>query len=110
MPIENTHYDTVNQSKSLEAALFQPTQREQLFLKRLEYGLKELSSVVEIHNEIRGGMPVLKGTRIPIATILAELGEDTTITEIAEDYDINAQQIKVLIEGLAILLERSFQS
>ncbi|EDN68641.1 hypothetical protein BGP_0703 [Beggiatoa sp. PS] len=55
-------------------------------------------------------MPVLKGTRIPIATILAELGEETTISEIAEDYDINAQQIKVLIEGLAILLERSFQS
>ena len=108
MPIENMH--SVNPSKSLEAALLQPTQREQLFLKRLEYGLKELSNVVEIHNGIRGGMPVLKGTRIPIATILAELGEDTTITEIAEDYDINAKEIKVLIEGLAILLERSFQS
>jgi len=103
------HYlDTLNQSKSPEPIQFKPT--EQLFLKRLEYGLKELSNVVEIHNEIRGGMPVLKGTRIPIATILAELSEETTITEIAEDYDINAQQIKVLIGGLAILLERSFQS
>jgi uncharacterized protein (DUF433 family) len=103
------HYlDTLNQSKSPESIQLKPT--EQLFLKRLEYGLKELSNVVEIHNEIRGGMPVLKGTRIPIATILAELSEETTITEIAEDYDINAQQIKVLIGGLAILLERSFQS
>jgi hypothetical protein len=31
-----------------------------------------------------------------------------TLTEIAEDYNINIQQVRVFIEGLAILLDRSF--
>ncbi|HDN25731.1 MAG TPA: DUF433 domain-containing protein [Thioploca sp.] len=66
--------------------------------------------MVEIQNEIRGGVPVLKGTRIPVAKILAELTEDMTLTDIAKDYNINVQQVRMFIEGLAILLDRSFQS
>lgn len=80
---------------------------EQLVLKRLKYGLETLSDTVEVNDEIRGGIPVLKDSRIPIAKILAELGEDTTITEIAEDYELNVKQVKKVIESLAILLDRS---
>jgi len=89
-------------------APFHWTKAEQL-QKRLEYGLTELIEVVEIQPEIRGGVPVLKGTRIPVAKILAELTEDMTLTDIAKDYNINVQQVRMFIEGLAILLDRSFQ-
>ncbi|MEN8215681.1 MAG: DUF433 domain-containing protein [Pseudomonadota bacterium] len=91
MPTQNIYHNT---------APFQSIMSTQL-KQRLEYGLRELSEVVEIHSEIRGGVPVLKGSRIPVAKILAELGEDMTITEIAEDYNINIQQAKMFIEGLA---------
>lgn len=109
MPIKNIYHDTVKKVESPNTAQFQSIRSEQQLQKRLEYGLRELSDVVEIHHEIRGGVPVLKGSRIPVAKILAEFGEDMTITEIAEDYNINIQQVRVFIEGLAILLDRSFQ-
>lgn len=100
MPTQKIYHNT-------DMAPFQSIMSTQL-KQRLEYGLRELSDVVEIHSEIRGGVPVLKGSRIPVAKILAELGEDMTLTEIAEDYNINIQQAKMFIEGLAILLDRSF--
>ncbi len=107
MPTKNIYHNTVKNVEFPNTTSFQPLMDTQ-FKQRLEYGLNELSDVVEIRNEIRGGVPVLKGTRIPVAKILAELGEDMTLSEIAEDYDINIQQVKVFIEGLAILLDRSF--
>jgi len=96
MPTQDIYHNT-------EPAPFQSIMSTQL-KQRLEYGLRELSDVVEI----RGGVPVLKGSRIPVAKILAELGEDMTLSEIAEDYNINIQQARRFIEGLAILLDRSF--
>jgi uncharacterized protein (DUF433 family) len=107
MPTKDIYHNTVKNVEFQNTVPFQSIMSTQ-FKQRLEYGLRELSDVVEIHNEIRGGVPVLKGSRIPVAKILAELGEDMTLTEIAEDYNVNIQQVKVFIEGLAILLDRSF--
>ncbi len=78
----------------------------QILAERLTFGLSKLSESVEMQNEIRGGVPVLKGSRLPVARILAELGDDATITEIADDYDLDVKQLKDFIEGLAILLDR----
>ncbi|MEM8641503.1 MAG: DUF433 domain-containing protein [Cyanobacteria bacterium P01_G01_bin.54] len=64
--------------------------------------------VIEIHPEMRGGIPVLKGTRFPVARVLAELGEDETISEIAEDYDIDANKLRDLIENLAMFFDQYF--
>lgn len=36
---------------------------------------------------ILGGVPVIKGTRISVATILACLADDYTIDEVLDDYD-----------------------
>jgi len=107
MPTKDIYHNTVKNVEFQNTVPFQSIMSTQL-KQRLEYGLRELSDVVEIHHEIRGGVPVLKGSRIPVAKIFAELGEDMTLTEIAEDYNINIQQLKVFIEGLAILLDRSF--
>ena len=107
MPTQDIYHNTVKNVEFPDTPPSQSLMSTQL-KQRLEYGLRELSDVVEIHHDIRGGVPVLKGSRIPVAKILAELGEDMTLTEIAEDYNINIQQVRVFIEGLAILLDRSF--
>lgn len=78
----------------------------QILAERLTYDLSKLSQSVEIKNEIR--VPVLKGSRLPLARIIAELGDDATITEIADDYDLDVKQVRDFIEGLAILLDRPF--
>jgi len=57
MPTQNIYHKT-------DPAPFQSIMSTQL-KQRLEYGLRELSEVVEIHSEIRGGVPVLKGYPLP---------------------------------------------
>ncbi|MDM8549965.1 DUF433 domain-containing protein [Desulfobacterales bacterium HSG2] len=78
-----------------------------LLAERLTYALKKMSDSVEINSEIRGGIPVLKGSRMPVSRIIAELGENATISEIAEDYELDVRQVRNFIDGLAVLLDRS---
>jgi uncharacterized protein (DUF433 family) len=107
MPTKDIDQNIVKNVDIVNTVPFQSIMSTQL-KQRLEYGLRELSDVIEIHHEIRGGVPVIKGSRIPIAKILAELGEDMTLSEIADDYNLNIQQVRMFIQGLAILLDRSF--
>ena len=51
-------------------------------------------------------MPVLKGTRISIAQILAEIGEGQSAEEVAADFDIDVGLVKKLVLGLAVCLDR----
>jgi len=51
--------------------------------------------------EIMSGVPVLKGTRFPIAQILAELANDYSISEIAEDFNLDENKITGFLNNLA---------
>jgi uncharacterized protein (DUF433 family) len=42
--------------------------------------------------QISGGQPVIKGTRVPIRTILASLAEGAGITEILADFPTLTEQ------------------
>lgn len=78
-----------------------------LIAEQVESEIRKLSVSVEIHPEIRGGIPVLRGTRMPISRILAEIAENSRISEIAEDYELDNKRIADFVEGLAILFDRS---
>jgi uncharacterized protein (DUF433 family) len=67
-----------------------------------------LRGSVDIDLEKRGGVPVVHGTRVPVATILAELAEDATLDEIAADFDLDASVLRTIIHGIAIHLDRPF--
>ncbi len=47
---------------------------------------KELLNRIEINPSIMLGKPVIKGTRIPVETILEKLAENIDIDEILADY------------------------
>jgi uncharacterized protein (DUF433 family) len=53
---------------------------------------------IEINPEIMGGKPVIRGTRLPVETILRKLGAGFTVDAIAADHprlthdDIRAAQ------------------
>lgn len=53
---------------------------------------------IEINPEIMGGKPVIRGTRIPVETILRKLGAGMTVDDICADHprltpiDIQAAQ------------------
>lgn len=81
---------------------------------RVEAQLAEAAKVIEDAVDIdkmrRSGVPVLKGTRFPIASILTELAEGRSVDEIAKDYDLPKGRIKKALQGFAYYFDRPFVS
>lgn len=78
----------------------------QWLAERVEHATRELTDCVECNADKLGGVPVLKGTRVTVAQILAELGEGQSVEAVAEDLDLNVEPIKKLVHGLATYLDR----
>jgi uncharacterized protein (DUF433 family) len=48
--------------------------------------LKQAEEMVETDTEVMGGVPVIRGTRIPVAVLSEMLAQGATVEEIAEGY------------------------
>ncbi len=81
---------------------------EEWIVQRLRHAVDILHESVEIDPSRRGGVPVLKGTRVAVAQILAEIADDAKVSEIADDLDLNEETIVKFLEGIAIHLDRPF--
>ncbi len=49
-------------------------------------GLPDFRERITIDKRVMGGHPVIKGTRVPVRTILHLLSQGCTIEEVLEDY------------------------
>ena len=79
---------------------------DQWLTERTQHASRELSDCVELSPQKLGGVPVLKGSRISVAQILAEIGEGRSADEVAADFDLDAALVKRLVQGLAVCLDR----
>ena len=57
-----------------------------------------LSNHICIDEKIRGGKPVIKGTRVPVDLILGKLASGMTYEEITREYDITQNDIFSALE------------
>ena len=78
---------------------------EEWLTERTRHAIRELGDCVERNPAKLGGVPVLKGTRISVAQVLAELGEGQSAEEIADDFDLDVTLVKKLVQGLAVCLD-----
>ena len=78
----------------------------QWLTERVQYATRELGDCLEWNANKLGGAPVLRGTRISVAQILAELGEGQSAEQVAQDFDLDVLLVKKLVQGLAICLDR----
>jgi uncharacterized protein (DUF433 family) len=83
-----------------------PQPAGQWLTQRAQYATRELGDCVEWNAHKLGGAPVLKGTRISVAQVLAELGEGQSAEEVAADFDLDVVLVKKLVQGLAVCLDR----
>jgi uncharacterized protein (DUF433 family) len=81
---------------------------EYRFARRMHEAVVMLRNSVEINPQKHGGVPVLKGTRITIAQVIAELADDLSLSEIADDLGLDEMQLRCFLEGMAIHLDRPF--
>jgi uncharacterized protein (DUF433 family) len=75
-------------------------------VERLGRAKVMLREAVEADPDTQGGVVVLRGTRFPIARVLAELAEDSSISDIAGDFDLDIEILKKFLQGMAVCLER----
>ena len=94
--------DTTNVS----FGLIPSAQPDQWLVERTRHAARELSDCVEINPDKLGGVPVLKGTRISVAQVLAEIGEGQSVEAVADDFDLDVELVKRLVTGLAVCLDR----
>ncbi|MHA2275122.1 MAG: DUF433 domain-containing protein [Candidatus Kariarchaeaceae archaeon] len=67
--------------------------------------MSDTISRIEINPEKLGGKPVIKGTRIPISIILANLEQGMTINEITQEFDgISEEDVKEAIRFARLLI------
>jgi uncharacterized protein (DUF433 family) len=74
---------------------------------RVASAVRELDECVERNPARLGGVPVLKGSRISVSQILAELGEGLNADEIGADFDLDASLVRKLVQSLATSLDQA---
>lgn len=52
---------------------------------------------INIDPEIMGGKPVIRGTRVPVETIVGALSGGSTIAELVGDYGITEEDVRAAL-------------
>lgn len=66
--------------------------------------MREILPGVVIDPEIKGGKPVIKGTRIPVSILLGKLAGGATYEEVMQEYDLTREQIFAALRYAAAVL------
>ncbi len=61
----------------------------------------EIAPRITVDPRVRFGKPAIKGTRVPVATILDELAAGTTIEEITREYRVTVQDVRAVLRYAA---------
>jgi uncharacterized protein (DUF433 family) len=59
------------------------------------------SKSIEINPDRFSGKPVIRNTRFPIDQFIMELAEGRNVGEIAEDFDLDLDTLKSVLEEIA---------
>ncbi len=78
----------------------------EVLAERLLIAVQLLNDSIEIDPDVISGVPVVRGTRISVARVLAEIADNASLSEIADNLQIDFQSLKNIIEGLSIRLDR----
>ncbi len=78
----------------------------QWLIQRAQFASSELGDCVERDPLKMNGVPVVKGSRISIAQVFAEMAEGMSSDEVAEDFSLDPALIKRLVSGFSICLDR----
>jgi len=64
---------------------------------------------IDINPQIKGGKPVIKGTRVPVEVLVGALAGGASLEEVAAAYAVTPEQVKASLAFAAeILAEESF--
>ena len=93
----------------IKTVFFQLTGEQAWIARRMWISETLLLRVVEVNERIRGGIPLLRGTRMTVAQLIGELADGRSLPDIAENFEIDAGDFRSLLEGIAVQFDRPFK-
>ncbi len=108
VPIEVPERESVAMWEGVSTPSMRLVEHQIWLADRMNYAVRLLSDSIEVHGDIRSGVPVLRGTRVPLSQVLAEIADGASIIEIADDLEINENAICEFIRGFSVLVDRPF--
>ena len=64
----------------------------------------ELAPRIVVDPNVRFGKPVVQGTRVPVALVIAKLAGGMTSQEVVDEYDITLEDIQAALSYAAQVL------
>ena len=64
----------------------------------------EIAPRIAVDPRVRFGQPVIKGTRVPVAVVLDEMGAGTTMEDITREYGITRDDVRAVFRYAAEVL------
>ena len=73
--------------------------------------MKTIKNLITIDNDILGGQPVFKGTRVPIETLFLHLEKGISLNEFLEDFPTvtHDQAVAILEIAEKVLTSKNFE-
>ncbi len=65
---------------------------------------REIAPGIVVDPGIKGGRPVIQGTRIPVDLVLGQLGGGMTIEQVMDEYDLKRNNILEALKYAAQLV------
>ncbi len=66
--------------------------------------MKEIAPRIVVDPAVRFGRPVIIGTRIPVATIVAKLAGGMSVAEVVVEYDVTVEDVQAALHYAAQLV------
>ena len=73
-------------------------------------GARLIRDSVVVDPDRRGGVPVLTGTGFTVSQTLVELADSSGVTEVADEFELDADVIRKMLNGLSLLMEKPHSS
>ncbi len=66
--------------------------------------MKEIAPRIVVDPAVRFGRPVIIGTRVPVATIVAKLAGGMSVAEVIAEYDVTVEDVQAALHYAAQLV------
>lgn len=66
--------------------------------------MKEIAPRIVVDPAVRFGRPVIIGTRVPVATIVAKLAGGMSVAEVIVEYDVTVEDVQAALHYAAQLV------
>ena len=64
----------------------------------------EIAPGITVTSQIRFGRPVIRGTRVPVATVIARIASGSSFAEVMEEYELTREDILNALNYAALRL------